>query len=178
MMRTQWASKMVFTVAVLLATATLSSAQTAAELRSATPSFEVGTTVGALAIFPTFGARATVALSPRFAIEGSGEYVPWVLDDAGGQHFILQGQLRHTFHRGDRWNWHATYGGTFYTKVTDAAFSEQRSFRVDNAAVHLGIGAEHPISAHVAFRWDAQAAIGLTERNYPIPQGSIGITWK
>ncbi|HYN08322.1 MAG TPA: hypothetical protein VES67_13140 [Vicinamibacterales bacterium] len=119
------------------------------------------------------------------------EYVPWVLDERGGHHFILQGQLRHTFRRGKNWNWHATYGGSFFTKYnrTDEVrvqqqdgsglvFPEQHSLRIEMGAVHVGIGAEHPISRRVAIRWDAQAVLSVNELNYPIPRGTIGITWR
>jgi hypothetical protein len=173
-MRRYWSSVLVVSVSFVLLFADRASAQSA-ETQIGTPSFEVGATAGALVIFPTFGVRAAVNLSPRFALEGAAEYVPWILDDRGGRHFILQGQLRHIFHRGQRWNWHGTYGGSFFAWDDE---DDSDIIRIEAGAALFGIGAEYPISRRVSIRWDAQAIQSVTQLSYPIPRGTIGVTWR
>ena len=166
-------------------------AQTSAESRSSSPSFEAGATVGVVGLFPTFGARVTTVLSPRFALEETADLMPWVLDDRGGTHFVFQGQLRHSFRQGLRGSWHATYGTTFlsiYEYRPASVFprpdgsrdvvAEQRSFYLDDVAIHVGIGGERRISPRVALRWDLQAMQALRDPSYPWPRATVGITWK
>jgi hypothetical protein len=172
-MNTRWIAPAIFSTAALLISVTPAAAQ-GTEARPAVAPVEFGATTGVLAIFPTFGARGAIGLSPRLALEGVAEYVPWIIDDRGGQHFILQGQLRQVFHQGQRWTWHATYGGSFFTRSDE----DDADARIDTGGVHVGIGAEYPLSRRVAIRWDAQAIQSVTQSSYPIPRGSISITWR
>jgi hypothetical protein len=166
-------------------------AQTSAESQSSSPSFEAGATVGVLGLFPTFGARVTTVFSPRFAVEGVAELVPWILDDRGGTHFLFQSQLRQSFHQGLRGSWHATYGATFFSRYeyrpasafpgprdSSVVVPERRSFSLDDFAIHVGIGGERRISPRVALRWDLQAVQVLRDQDYPWPRATFGVTWK
>ena len=176
---------------VLLIAPVRAAAQTSPERPTSSPSFEAGATVGVVGIFPTFGARVTTVLSPRFAVEATADLMPWVLDDRGGTHFLIQGQLRHSFRHGPRGSWHATYGTTFlpiYEYRPASVFHgpvgsrdvvpEQRSFYLDDIAIHAGIGGERRISPRVAVRWDLQAMQAIRDPSYPWPRATVGITWK
>ena len=176
---------------VLLIVPVRAAAQTSPESPSSSPSFEAGATVGVVGIFPAFGARVTTVLSPRFAVEATADLMPWVLDDRGGTHFLFQGQLRHSFRHGPRGSWHATYGTTFLPiyeyrrasvfhgpKGSRDVVTEQRSFDLDEIAIHVGIGGERRISPRVAVRWDLQAMEAIRDPSYPWPRATVGITWK
>ena len=176
---------------VLSAAAGRAAAQSSSEAAPAARGVEFGASSGMLVIYPTFGVRLTGVLSPRFALEGVAEVVPWTLDETGGKFQLFQGQLRHTFSRGSRWTWHATYGSTFFTeynytpahtsRMPDGLlqlFPEQRSFRLDAGAIHAGIGGERILASGLAFRWDLQTVQNLDLGAYPAPRGSIGVTWR
>jgi hypothetical protein len=166
-------------------------AQPSPEVGPKSHGIEFGATSGVLVMFPTFGVRMTGVVSSSLAVEGAAELVPWTLDERRATYQLFQGQLRHTFSRGQRWTWHATYGGTLFTTYTYSgastsrlpdgsirAFPEERSFQMESVLIHAGIGGERRLSSGMSFRWDVQALQGVAGQNYPLPRGAIGLTWR
>lgn len=166
-------------------------AQSSPEVAPKSQGIEFGATSGMFVMFPTFGVRVTGVFSSALAVEGASELVPWTLDERRAKYLLFQGQLRHTFSRGRRWTWHATYGGTLFTTYTHSpastsrlpdgpirTFPEERSLRMESGLIHAGIGGERRLSSGVSFRWDVQALQSVAGPHYPLPRGAIGITWR
>jgi hypothetical protein len=166
-------------------------AQSSPEVGPKSQGIEFGATSGMFVMFPSFGVRVTGVFSSALAVEGAAELVPWTLDERRATYQLFQGQLRHTFSRGQRWTWHGTYGGTLFTTYTYSpastsrlpdgsirAFPEARSFQMDSVLIHAGIGGERRLSSGVSFRWDVQALQSVAGPHYPLPRGAIGVTWR
>jgi hypothetical protein len=147
---------------------------------------------GALVIFPTFGGRLSVPLTPSLALEGAVEVVPWTIEEDRAKWLLFQPQVRHTVGRWRSWQMHATYGITLFGRYTHhpekrqtrpdgsvLVFPEHRRLRIAwPAGLHGGFGGERSLSPHAAVRWDVQALVPATLRPIPIPRISFGVAWQ
>lgn len=159
----------------------------------ATPApIQLAGSAGVVFFLPTFGVRLSVPVSPRFSLEGAGEYVPLTFEDDGSVWYLFQAQLRHRLNRGRIWQIHATYGATVFGKSIHRR--EVRESRPDGsvivypeyrrmdlaspAGVHAGLGAERSLSHRVAVRWDVQVIVPLGQDSVPAPRAVFGIAWQ
>ena len=147
---------------------------------------------GTVAIFPTFGGRLSIPLTPSLALEGVAEIAPWTIDEQRAKWLIFQPQVRQTIGRWRSWPLHATYGMTVFGRYTH--HRESRQTRPDGSvlvrpeyrrfqsqwppAFHGGFGGERSISAHAAVRWDVQVLVTTVLRPIPIPRVTFGVAWQ
>jgi hypothetical protein len=166
------------------------------ETSSAQPStppagIQLGGSAGALVFLPSFGARLSVPLHERLAVEGVAEYALLPFDDDASTWLLFQVQMRQRLKAWRAWHTHVTYGGTFFAKYR--AFAEVRDTRPDGSVVvypayrqldlydppvvHAGFGAERAVSRSVVLRWDVQALVPIGQISIPVPRAVFGFAW-
>ena len=147
---------------------------------------------GALVIFPMFGGRLSVPLTPSLALEGAVDVVPWTIEEDRAKWLLFQPQVRHAVGHWRSWRMHATYGITLFGRYTH--YPERRQTRPDGsvlvlpeyrrmriawpAGIHGGFGGERSIARHAAAQWDVQVLVPATIQPIPIPRVSFGIAWQ
>lgn len=186
--RRLWTS--IAAAAVLVALSSTAMAQSAPDLETP-PRVQLGVTGGALIFLPTVGARLTVPVADRLALEGAAELLPWMpFAEERADYLLFQAGVRHRFGRWRTWRMHGTYGLTFYGTYTHVrevreprpdgsviVYPDHRRFRMSRgAAAYGGIGGERLLANGLVVRWDVQAMmpIGMA---IPAPRASFGIAW-
>jgi hypothetical protein len=152
---------------------------------------QLGGSAAVLFFLPSVGARLTVQLHQRFAVEGIGEYIPVTFDEDASSWFLFQVQMRQRLKAWRSWHIHATYGGTFFAKYkSHEEFREtwpdgsvvvhpahRRLDLYSPPCVHAGFGAEQALGRSVVLRWDVQALVPVGRTSIPVARAVVGFAW-